>query len=182
MAAASGGSNPCSPAEEPFSVTEGKALNARTGQSRKMLSLRGTDGSNPSPSSRQSVSLPQPLSKVENPAFRAGLGSWLGDRVSRDAPGFPLRANRRQYLCRAIFQYRSAADVVGEVPRSQQSWVFSGLNVRGSLNSDRAQAKPSRVRWSCQASGRRECSRSFSDVKSRGCRPSRIAWVISGAR
>src|SRR5580692_4413960 len=32
------------------------------------------------------------------PLFRAGLGSWLDDRVSRDAPGFPLRANRRQYL------------------------------------------------------------------------------------
>jgi len=27
---------------------------------------------------------------------------------------FRYRANRRQYLCRAIFQYRSAADVVGE--------------------------------------------------------------------
>ena len=76
--------------------------------------FRGTECSNPPPSSRQSVSLPQPLWKVENPAFRAGLGSWLGDRVSRDAPGFPLRANRRQYLCRAIFQYRSAAEVISE--------------------------------------------------------------------
>ncbi len=74
----------------------------------------GTEGSNPASSSRQSVSLPQPLSKVKNPAFRVGLGSWLGDRVSRDAPGFPLRANRRQYLCRAIFQYRMVADVVAE--------------------------------------------------------------------
>ena len=26
---------------------------------------------------------------------------------------FRYRSNRRQYLCRAIFQYRSAADVVG---------------------------------------------------------------------
>jgi hypothetical protein len=40
------------------------------------------------PSSRQSVSLPQPLSKVENPAFRAGLRGWLGDRVGRDAGMF----------------------------------------------------------------------------------------------
>src|SRR6202035_3200475 len=46
---------------------------------------RGTGSSNPSPSSRQSVSLPPPLLKVENPAFHAGLGSWLGDRVSRDS-------------------------------------------------------------------------------------------------
>src|SRR6202011_6420004 len=46
------------------------------------VSRPGTDSSNPSSSSRQSVSLPQPRSKVENPAFRAGLGSWLGARVS----------------------------------------------------------------------------------------------------
>ena len=50
-----------------------------------------------------------------------------------------------------------------------------GLSMGRSLNSDRAQAKPSRVHWSGQASGRRECSRSFSAVKSGGCRPSRIA-------
>ena len=50
------------------------------------------------------------------PAFRAGVGGWLGDAVGRDAQGFPIRANLRQYLCRAIFQYRSAADVVGEDP------------------------------------------------------------------
>jgi hypothetical protein len=69
------------------------------------------------------------------------LGSWLGDRVSRDAPGFPLRANRRQYLCRAIFQYRSADEVVHEnaapVPtklgllRGEPAWIFefgSGLS------------------------------------------------------
>jgi hypothetical protein len=48
------------------------------------------------------------------PAFRAGVRGWFGDAVGRDAQGFPIRANQRQYLCRAIFQYRSAADVVGE--------------------------------------------------------------------
>ena len=47
-------------------------------------------------------------------AFPAGVRGSLDDGVSRDAAGFPLRANRRQCLCRAIFQYRSAADVVGE--------------------------------------------------------------------
>ena len=65
---------------------------------------------------QQTVSL-SPAAAFEGsrtPLFRAGLGSWIGDRVSRDAPGFPLRANRRQYLCRAIFQYRSAAEVVSE--------------------------------------------------------------------
>src|ERR1700751_3376652 len=46
-------------------------------------------------------------------AFPAGVRGSLDDGVSRDAAGFPLRANRRQCLCRAIFQYRSAADAVG---------------------------------------------------------------------
>jgi len=50
------------------------------------------------------------------PAFRAGVRGWFGGAVGRDAQGFPIRANLRQYLCRAIFQYRSAADVVGENP------------------------------------------------------------------
>jgi DNA topoisomerase III len=31
---------------------------------------------------------PQPLSKVENPAFGAGLRGWLGDRAGRDAGMF----------------------------------------------------------------------------------------------
>ena len=75
---------------------------------------RGTEGSNPAPSSRESVSRPHPRSRSRTPAFRAGVGGWLGDAVGRDAQGFPIRANLRQYLCRAIFQYRSAADVVGE--------------------------------------------------------------------
>src|SRR5438876_11715442 len=44
------------------------------------------------------------------PAFRAAVRRWLGDRVGRDAQVLQDRANRRQYLCRAIFQYRSAAD------------------------------------------------------------------------
>ena len=48
------------------------------------------------------------------PAFRAGVRGWFGDAVGRDAQGFPIRANLRQYLCRAIFQYRSAANVIGE--------------------------------------------------------------------
>ena len=45
-------------------------------------------------------------------AFPAGVRGSLDDGVSRDAAGFPLRANRRQCLCPAIFQYRSEADAV----------------------------------------------------------------------
>src|SRR5580700_2103852 len=65
------------------------------------------------PADSQSLSRSR-FSRSRTPLFRAGLGSWLGDRVSRDAPGSPLRANWRQYLCRPIFQYRSAAEVVSE--------------------------------------------------------------------
>src|ERR1700732_1969922 len=92
------------------------------------------------PADSQSLSRSR-FRRSRTPLFRAGLGSWLGDRVSRDAPGFPLRANRRQYLCRAIFQYRSAAEVVHEnaapVPtklgllRGERAWIFefgSGLS------------------------------------------------------
>ena len=63
-------------------------------------------------------------------AFPAGVRGSLDDGVSRDAAGFPLRANRRQCLCRAIFQYRSAADAVSAMPRrSERSQDFSGLSM-----------------------------------------------------
>ena len=48
------------------------------------------------------------------PAFRAAVRGRLGDRSAETRRAFQDRANRRQYLCRAIFQYRSAADGVGE--------------------------------------------------------------------
>jgi hypothetical protein len=55
----------------------------------------------------------------------------LGDRVGRDAQAFPFRANPRQYLCRAMFQYRSAADVGGEnAMLVTTKSAFAGLNVR----------------------------------------------------
>ena len=77
---------------------------------------------------------------------------------------------RRQCLCCANFQYRSAGDV-GSGGRS---------SCRAKLVL--AQAKPSTVRCSCQVSGRRECASSLSAVRSRGWRPSRTAWMMSGAR
>jgi hypothetical protein len=45
-------------------------------------SLRGTGSSNPSPSSRQSVSRPHPLSNVENPGFPRGCAR-LASRPGR---------------------------------------------------------------------------------------------------
>jgi len=49
-------------------------------------------------------------------AFRAAVGGWVGAWIARDAQGASRshRINRRQYLCRAIFQYRSAAEVISE--------------------------------------------------------------------
>src|SRR5580700_4840227 len=66
-------------------------------------------------------------------AFPAGVRGSLDDGVSRDAAGFPLRAKRRQCLCRAIFQYRSAADAVsGNATTVRTKSGVSGL-WRGSL-------------------------------------------------
>ena len=95
--------------------SEGKCRSGQTGQSRERSFPHGGP--------RVRILLPpaesQSLGRIRvrgsrTPAFRAGVRGWLGDPVGRDAQGFPIRANLRQYLCRAIFQYRSAADVVGE--------------------------------------------------------------------
>ena len=85
---------------------------------------------------QQTVCLsPAVVFEGQNPAFRAGLGCWLGDRVGRDARVFRYRTNWRQYLCRAEFQYRGEADEVGP-----------SLTYGRSLNPDWAQAKPSTIR------------------------------------
>ena len=66
---------PASPSDEPLS-----------GKSRKRCpSDGGTEGSNPSPSSRESVSLPHPLSKVANPGFPRGCArlAWRAGRQRR---------------------------------------------------------------------------------------------------
>src|SRR5580693_3400407 len=76
------------------------------------VSRPGTGSSKPSPSSRQSVSLPPPLLKVENPAFRAGLGSWLGDRVSRDSQGV------------SISRQPAAISLSGDIPVPQCGWSW----------------------------------------------------------
>src|SRR6266403_43272 len=52
-----------------------------------LMARPGTESSNPSPSSGESVSLPELLSRVENPGFPRGCARWLGDRVGRDAQG-----------------------------------------------------------------------------------------------
>ena len=74
----------------------------------------GTDGSNPSPSSGQSVSLPLRFRRPRTWAFRAAVGGWVGAWVARDAQGASRSHQPAAYLCRAIFQYRSAAEVISE--------------------------------------------------------------------
>jgi hypothetical protein len=51
------------------------------------LLCRGTGSSNPSPSSRQSVSLRISPRLPEKPGFSASLGTMLGGNVGRDAQG-----------------------------------------------------------------------------------------------
>src|SRR6266850_1617632 len=60
----------------------------KTGKPRKAsFVLRGTKGSNPSPSSGESVSLPELLSSVENLGFPRGCAGWLGDRGGQRRAG-----------------------------------------------------------------------------------------------
>ena len=67
-------------------------------------------------------------------AFPAVCEARLTTGVSRDAAGFPLRANRRQCLCRAIFQYRSEADAVsGNATTVRTKSGVSGLSIGKSL-------------------------------------------------
>jgi len=79
--------------------------------------------------------------RSRTPAFRAGVRGWLGDRVGRDAQGISISRNRQQYLCWAIFQYRSAADGVGKnaMPVPTEVGPSRGLTCGRSLNSERAQ-------------------------------------------
>src|ERR1700730_8225583 len=96
----------------------------------------GTGSSNPALSSRQSVSLQQPLLTVENPAFRARLGSWLADRVSRDSLGVSISRQPGQYLCRAIFHMWTALSSQGVLQYFDQiaRVHMSGLFVRSHMN------------------------------------------------
>ena len=66
------------------------------------------------------------------PAFRAAVRGGLATGSAETRRVVQDRANRRQYLCRAIFQYRSAADGVGEnaTPVPIKSGRSPGLIVR----------------------------------------------------
>jgi hypothetical protein len=109
----------------------------------------GTEGSNPSPSSGESRLSPASAFEGREPWPSAWVcPAGLATRSAETRRLFRYCANRRQYLCRAIFQYRSAAEGVGEkaalVPNEVRP--SPGFTCGGSSNSDWAQAKPSMVR------------------------------------
>src|SRR5467141_1607056 len=80
-----------------------------------LMARPGTESSNPSPSSGESLS-PGAAFGVREPRLSARLcAAGLATGSAETHRVFQDRANRRQYLCRAIFQYRSAVDGVGEV-------------------------------------------------------------------
>src|SRR4029077_8549189 len=82
----------------------------------------------------------------------AAVRGGLATRSAEARRALQDRANRRQYLCRAIFQYRSAADGVGEnatpVPiksgrspkldRAVDLCARTGLNQSPARSTDRA--------------------------------------------
>jgi hypothetical protein len=118
--------------------------------------LRGTESSNLSPSAGEAVSRGEPAlagreSRVFARVHAAELAAVVEIRRVRR-----YRANLRCYLCRTMFQYRGAADVVGDNggPGPSSALVpSSGLcYAGGSLNSD--SLKQSRARLRCSFEGR----------------------------
>src|SRR5215471_21195430 len=92
-------------------VARGSLLNRR-------LVDGGTDGSNPSPSSGESganLSLAGiRLSRSRSRGFPRLCGPGRAAWVGRDTRAREYLAERRWYLCRALFQYRTAGDEVGD--------------------------------------------------------------------
>ena len=78
-----------------------------------MVVPRGTDGSNPASSTRQSVSRANSAACVGKSAFSAGLRAGASGTVGRDAPGAATSGHRAVILCWAIFRYRTAGHVNG---------------------------------------------------------------------
>ena len=118
-------------------------------------------------------------------AFSAGVQGGAGGAVGRD----------RRYSM--TWRRLAGISLPGHIPVPQcrrcgsqqcRHWPASevglprGVAISVSFYCAATQAKPSTVRCSCQPSGRRECASSLSAVRSRGWRPSRMAWVMSGER
>src|SRR5437660_3375918 len=100
-----------------------------------------------------SPSLSQSGGRGREPRLSARLcaaGLATGSAETRKV--FQDGANRREYLCRAIFQYRSAADGVGEnaTPVPIKSGAFAEADRAWISALGRVQPNPSTIRCSCQ--------------------------------
>src|ERR1700730_13022877 len=110
----------------------------------------GTEGSNPPPSSGESVSGGTLSSWARTSAFRAGFWAAFPERSAESRRARQQRANPGQYLCRAIFQYAVSGGAV-----ATSHWVKVARLVPNEIglplelgmpadlaSSDRTQAKP----------------------------------------
>ena len=87
--------------------------------------------------------------QVEKPAVPRGCA--LAE-VGRDTKYCRKCANRRGYLCRAVFQYRSVADVVRGIPGS-----FPRRSCRWAQIKQSRAASAARARLAADVSGRAAC-------------------------
>ena len=126
-----------------------------------------TGSSNPSPSSRQSVSRRISPSSIARPAVAAawagparrhGRQRRAGSSTSRQLPATSLSGSIPVPQCRLGALQPGCTGAPREI----------GLAMRPSSEFGPAQGKPSTVRCSCQPSGRRECASSLSAVRSGG--------------
>jgi hypothetical protein len=99
------------------------------------------------------------------PAFRAAVRGGLATGSAETRRVVQDRANRRQYLCRAIFQYRSAADGVGA--NATPVPIKSGR----SPNLDRALDLCARTALNQSPARSADRARQAADVSARGASP-----------
>jgi hypothetical protein len=92
---------------------------------------RGTEGSNPASSSRQSVSRPHPLSKVENPGFPRGCPrlAWRPGRQRR-AGCFDIAPTGGNISAGPYSSTAVPLMGLARMPRRSQRTRGSGLNVK----------------------------------------------------
>jgi hypothetical protein len=140
-----------------LSGTDGSNLSLSDNRRR---SHGGTKGSNPSPSSGESVSRGTLSSWVKNPGFRAGFLAAFSARSAESRRARQYRTNLRQYLCRAIFQYRISGDA--------QSRQVVGL---------KSQASPNEVGllWLRDAGGFCECGITLKQIRAQSADRARQA-------
>ena len=106
------------------------------------------------------VSRDIPLLRRKAGLFPRVCGAEQVARSGETGVARSYRADGRQYLCRAKFQYRSVDEGDGLMRRIGQRQAEHGTLI--APRSD--QVKPSSVSCSCQASGRRERTSSLPNI------------------